>query len=365
MNKSHRILIAEDESIIAKDIAKTLESLSYVVLGITRTGKDIIRKASELKPDLVLMDIKLEGEMSGIEAAHFIMSNYNIPVVYLTAFADNDTLERAKVTEPFGYILKPFDDRSLHSSIEMAIYKHEITCKLKERTEELRSEKEKTDKLLQNILPITIINEFKEKGIIAPRHYENVTLLFTDFEDFTRIASKMPPHELVDELNEIFKAFDSIINKYDLEKLKTIGDSYMVGGGFPVESTNHAQNIIFAAFEMMQFIEERNKISKCEWKMRAGVHSGNIIAGVVGKNKFTYDVWGNTVNIASKMERQGVPGKINITSATMELVKDLFDFEYQGKIEIPGNGLMEMYFVINSKCLDNQEVNIIKQNRFA
>lgn len=352
MVKSNRILIAEDESIIAKDIARTLERLSYKVSGTARTGRDVIKKAAELKPDLILMDIMLEGDMSGIEAAGLIMKSHDIPVVYLTAFADNDTLEKAKVTEPFGYVLKPFDDRSLHTAIEMAIYKHKINCKLKERTEELRSEKEKTDLLLQNILPLPIIKEYKDKGYIIPRAYENVTLLFTDFEDFTRIASKMPPHELVAELNEIFNAFDIIINKYRLEKLKTIGDSYMVGGGFPIESQNHARDILLASFEMMDFISERNKFANFDWKMRAGVHSGNIIAGMVGKNKFTYDVWGNTVNIASIMERQGTPGKINITSATMELVKDDFDFEYRGKVDIPGIGQTDMYYVINSKKIN-------------
>lgn len=349
MNKEYRILIAEDEGIIAKDIAKTLERLFYNVVGISRSARDVIQKAAELRPNLILMDINLEGEVSGIDAARQIMTDFNIPVVYLTAFADHDTLQKAKVTEPLGYILKPYDDRTLYTTIEMALYKHEISSKLKERTEELKKEKEKADELLKNILPLSIINEFKDNGVIVPRNYDSVTLLFTDFEGFTGIAEKLHPNELVDELNQIFKEFDLVISKYGLEKLKTIGDSYVVGGGFPVASNDHAEKVIRAAFEMMSFLEERNHYSKSEWKMRAGIHSGHVIAGVIGKNKFTYDVWGNTVNLASKMEKQGSPGRINITSVTMDLVRDIFDFEYRGQIEIPGNGLIDMYYVLGTK----------------
>lgn len=354
MNKEYKILIAEDESIIARDIAKTLQKLFYNVVGISRNGRDVVMKAAELRPHLILMDINLEGETSGIDAAHEIMSKFNIPVVYLTAFADNDTLQKAKITEPLGYILKPYDDRTLYTTIEMALHKHEISSKLKERTEELKKEKEKTDQLLKNILPLEIIKEFKEKGIITPRDYDSVTLLFTDFEGFTEIASKLHPNELVDELNGIFKEFDLVINKYGLEKLKTIGDSYVVGGGFPIPSYDHAERVISAAFEMMSCLEERNQYSKCQWKMRAGIHSGHVVAGVVGKNKFTYDVWGNTVNIASKMERQSCSGKINITAVTMDLVKEMFNFEYRGPINIPGNGFVDMYYVLGSKNIKSQ-----------
>jgi class 3 adenylate cyclase len=345
MEHSPRILIAEDESVIAIDLAKTLEKLSYKVIGSSRNGRDVIKKAGELKPDLILMDILLEGKITGIQAAEEIMNTYDVPVIYLTAYADPATLEKAKLTEPFGYILKPFDERTLHTSIEMALYKHEINKKLKERTEELKAEKEKSELLLQNILPIPIIKELKERGIIEPRYYDSVSILFTDFEGFTKLTTSMPPGELVAELNEIFKNFDMIIHKYGLEKLKTIGDSYMIGGGFPIETKDHAVNIIKAAIDMHEIVRGKNSNSKYEWKMRSGAHSGNIVAGVVGKIKYSYDVWGNTVNLASKMERLSMPGKINITATTYELIKDEFDCEYRGNAEIPGTETIEMYFV--------------------
>jgi class 3 adenylate cyclase len=354
MEHSPRILIAEDESVIAIDLAKTLEKLSYKVIGSSRNGKDVIKKEGELKPDLILMDILLDGNITGIQAAQEIMKAYDVPVIYLTAYADPATLEKAKLTEPFGYILKPFDERTLHTSIEMALYKHEINKKLKERTEELKAEKEKSELLLQNILPVPIIKELKENGIIRPNYYESVTLLLTDFEGFSKLATSMPPGELVAELNEIFNNFDMIIHKYGLEKLKTIGDSYMIGGGFPIESNDHAVNIIKAAIEMLEIVDGRNTNSKYEWKMRAGVHSGDIVAGVVGKIKYSYDVWGNTVNLASKMERFSLAGRINITSSTYELIKNEFDCEYRGVAEISGNETIDMYFVNGYK---SQKIN--------
>ena len=345
MDGKVKILVAEDENIIAKDIVNTLERLGYDVLGSVRTGNDVIEKTKLLNPDLVLMDIILDGEMSGIEAAEIIMTSLLIPVVYLTALADNETLQRAKITEPFGYVLKPFDERMLHSSIEMAIYKHKINQQLKERTRELEQEKNKSNRLLHNIFPSEIVKEWKETGAIKPKEFEMVSLLFTDFQGFTEIASSMDPHELVSELNDIFNNFDSIINKYKLEKLKTMGDSYMVAGGLPKETDNHAVSVVYAALDMMDYLSARNKTSRYKWEMRAGVHSGNVIAGVVGKNKFTYDVWGNTVNIANIMERNSTPGMVCVTSATLELIKGCFECSYKGSLDITGNGNIDMYFV--------------------
>ena len=224
MDKKIKILIAEDENIIAKDISNTLEKLGYQVLGSVRTGDEVIEKCKELNPDLVLMDIILEGKMTGIEAAEIIMNSFTMPVIYLTALADNETLQRAKITEPFGYILKPFDERTLHSSIELAVYKHKINLELRERTRELEEERIKSDRLLHNIFPSEIVKELKDSGSIKPKEFRMVTLLLTDFQGFTEISSGMHPHELVSELNDIFSNFDLLVNKYGLEKLKTMGE---------------------------------------------------------------------------------------------------------------------------------------------
>ncbi len=349
MDGETRIIIVEDESIIAIDISRTLEHLGYKVLGTARTGVEAINLTRNFKPDLVLMDIVLEEKMSGIEAAQVIMRELNIPVVYLTAMADDETIQTAKITEPYGYIIKPFDERTLHSTIEMALYKYKINQQLKERTRELEEEKLRANKLLHNIFPSEIVRELKEKGTIRPKEFSMVTLLFTDFQGFTEISSGMHPQELVTELNDVFKNFDAIIEKHDLEKLKTMGDSYMVAGGLPKETNDHAFKVVNAAVEMQEYLQRRNRSSRHKWEMRAGIHSGNLVAGAVGKNKYTYDVWGNTVNIASIMERNGLPGRVNITSATYDLIKDCFDCSFYGNADFSGNGKIQMYLIEKRK----------------
>jgi len=212
----------------------------------------------------------------------------------------------------------------------------------------LDQQKEEIEKLLLNILPKKIANELKENGTAQSRDYESVTVLFTDFKDFTRISSKLTPVELVTELNDYFTAFDDITEKYKLEKIKTIGDSYMCAGGVPTRNSTHPFDSIRAAIEMQQFVIEKNKtraINEDHWELRVGIHSGPIMAGVVGKKKYVYDIWGSTVNVASRMETAGEPGKVNISEDTFELVKDKFKCHHRGKITAKSVGDIDMYFV--------------------
>lgn len=243
------------------------------------------------------------------------------------------------------YVVKTY--RLKQRSIELARL-------VKERTRELEEEKDKSDELIHNILPAQIVKELKEKGVTEPREFKLISILFTDFKGFTSFSSKLPPNELVAELNDIFNHFDRIIDKYELEKLKTIGDSYMIGGGLPTETDDHAVRIILAALELQSFMHERNKQHQFNWQMRAGVHSGNVVAGVVGKRKFTYDIWGDTVNTASRMESNGEPGKINVSEATQSLVANYFEFEERGKIAAKGKGEIDMFFVsaVKKKALE-------------
>lgn len=214
-----------------------------------------------------------------------------------------------------------------------------------QRTKELQEEQRRADELLSNILPATVIRELKEKGISEPREYRTVSILFTDFMGFTNIAGSLPAHKLVGELNEVFHQFDEILDRHGVEKLKTIGDAYLVASGLPTESDDHAIRLVKAALEMQTCIHQRNEASPYKWNMRAGIHSGQVVAGIVGKKKFTYDVWGDTVNIASRMESSCLPGRVNISAFTYDLVKDHFDCEYRGKIEAKGKGSIDMYLV--------------------
>jgi len=204
-------------------------------------------------------------------------------------------------------------------------------------------ERRKSEKLLLNILPAETARELKRNGKATARHYESVTVMFTDFKGFTNIAEKLSAEELVSELDYLFKKFDEIISKYNIEKIKTIGDAYMCASGLPTPNSNHAEEIIKAGIEIQTWMKEQNN----KWSLRMGIHSGRVTAGVVGDKKFAYDIWGDTVNTASRMESSGEAGRINISGETHHLVKDKFTCEFRGKIPAKNKGEIEMYFVKN------------------
>lgn len=213
----------------------------------------------------------------------------------------------------------------------------------------LDQQKGEIESLLLNILPSEIAKELQLRGHAVPRNYEKVSVLFTDFKGFTVIADQMAPEDLVRELNSIFVAFDNIIEKYGIEKIKTIGDSYMCAGGIPSPHPDHTINIVRAALEIRDFVFNYNQKRIAEglesWHIRIGVHVGPLVAGVVGKKKYAYDIWGSTVNIASRMESSGLPGQVNISAATYELVKEQFECIYRGKIQAKNVGEIDMYIV--------------------
>jgi class 3 adenylate cyclase len=199
------------------------------------------------------------------------------------------------------------------------------------------------------VLPETIAQELKQTERVQPVDYENASVLFTDFVGFTQIAESFTPQRLVEELDSCFSKFDQIAKRHHLEKIKTIGDAYMAVGGIPVPNRTHAVDCVLAALEIEQLIsglrEKEMRRDRPYWEIRVGVHSGDLVAGVVGREKFSYDVWGDTVNIAARLESSGVGGRVNISSATYERVKHIFDCEFRGKIEAKHKGQIDMYFV--------------------
>ncbi len=218
-------------------------------------------------------------------------------------------------------------------------------------------ERKRSDELLLNILPEEVAEELKAKGSAEAQLIDEVTVLFTDFKGFTAISEKLSPKELVKDLNECFSAFDHIMEKYGMEKIKTIGDSYMAAGGLPTPNRTHAEDAVKAAMEIREFIEsgKADKLAKGEpfFEIRIGIHTGPVVAGIVGVKKFAYDIWGDTVNTASRMESSGEVGQVNISETTYALVKDKFNCVSRGKIVAKGKGEIEMYFVLSriiQKC---------------
>ncbi|MBI4929456.1 MAG: tetratricopeptide repeat protein [Bacteroidetes bacterium] len=202
-------------------------------------------------------------------------------------------------------------------------------------------ERRKSEKLLLNILPAETARELKQHGKATAKHYENVTVMFTDFKNFTDISEKLSAEELVSELDFLFKKFDEVISKYPIEKIKTIGDAYMCVGGLPTANTTNAMDVVKAAMEIQNWMKGQSN----KWSLRIGIHTGSVTAGVVGDKKFAYDIWGDTVNTASRMESSGKAGKINISGTTQELIKNKFSCQFRGKIPAKNKGEIEMYFV--------------------
>ncbi|MDQ3051822.1 MAG: tetratricopeptide repeat protein [Bacteroidota bacterium] len=217
----------------------------------------------------------------------------------------------------------------------------------------IRKEKIRSENLLLNILPSEVAEELKVKGSADAKQFDEVTVMFTDFKNFTQISESLSPSALVAEIHTCFKAFDDIITKHNIEKIKTIGDSYMCAGGLPVTNKTNANDVVKAALEIADFMKSRNGsltdgVGINSFEIRVGIHTGPVVAGIVGVKKFAYDIWGDTVNIASRMESSGEAGKINISGSTYNLVKDKFECKHRGKISAKNKGEIDMYFVLRS-----------------
>jgi len=215
----------------------------------------------------------------------------------------------------------------------------------------LDQQKEQIENLVLNILPSEVAQELKVHGYAKPKYFDLVSVMFTDFKSFTKIADELSPHEVVTELNECFIAFDEIIGRYGLEKIKTIGDSYMCAGGIPTPNDEHPLKMVQASLEVREYIRRRNAsrvaLGLPPWELRIGIHVGPIVAGVVGRKKYAYDIWGSTVNIASRMESNGEVGNVNVSASVFNHIKDQYQCTYRGKIYAKNIGEIDMYFVEN------------------
>lgn len=303
-------------------------------------GDELLAKVHKLLPDT--LKVLLTGQ-SDIKAISDAVNNANL----------------------YRYIEKPWDGQDLILTVKEAIRVFQINRELekknkllerhnleleelvKERTGALIEEKKKSDELLLNILPKEIATELKNTGKATTKKYDSVTILFTDFKDFTKLVESISATKLVEELNEIFSRFDDIMDEFNIEKIETIGDAYMAASGLPEENLDHAERCVNAALQMINYLNHRNNRNKLQWNIRVGLHSGPVVAGVVGKKKFAYDLFGDTVNTASRIESNGHPGKINISQATYNLLKENSDFIFsnRGRIFAKGKGELEMWFI--------------------
>ena len=210
---------------------------------------------------------------------------------------------------------------------------------------QLEASYQENENLLHSIFPKEVAEELRKTGSVKPLRFEEVTIMFSDFEGFTNIVASIPTTKLIEELNEIFSEFDDIIESEGIEKIQTVGDGYLSACGLPNPVSDHAQRCVRAGKKIIDYLTKRNETSAIKWKVRIGIHSGPVSAGVIGKKKFAYDIFGDTINTASRIESNGEAGRINVSAYTYDLIKEEFPSEYRGKLNAKGKGELDMYFV--------------------
>jgi class 3 adenylate cyclase/FixJ family two-component response regulator len=338
-------------------------------------GMDILSKNDI---HVVVTDQRMPN-MTGVQFLQHIPPEKDNIRIILTGFSDIESIiEAINTGMVYRYITKPWDRDELKITIDNAIetimlrrnnkhlieelkeYNEQLEEKVFLRTKEIEKQKEiieaaklQSDSLLLNILPGEIADELKKFGKSYARKHEQVSVLFADIKGFTSIAEKLTPVKLVTQLDEVFGAFDNIVAKHGMEKIKTIGDAYMCACGLPLADNENAIKSVNAALDMQQFIKEFGAANKIQnlpvFEIRIGIHTGPLVAGVVGLKKFAYDIWGDAVNLASQMEQHSEPGKVNISGETYSLIKNSFNCTYRGKIETKSKGEVDMYFVDSEK----------------
>jgi DNA-binding response OmpR family regulator len=362
-NEELSILIVDDTPANLRVLSQFLEEQGYRVR-IANSGKRALDAIISNPPDLILLDIMMP-EMTGYDVCKELKNRPDtseIPVIFISALDSTEDKVNAFDVGGVDYVTKPFHFKEVlarvkaHLSIRALQKKledqnsqleHEINERkyaeklLVEYASDLETEKQKSDQLLLNILPISVANDLKETGQTVPKIYPDVTVLFSDVVGFTQMSSELEPIALIGLLNTMFTAFDNIMQTYACERIKTSGDGYLAVCGMPNPDPNHAANVVQAAQELIRFLRS----SKFPWKVRIGIHSGPVVGGVVGVQKYIYDVFGDTINTAARMENYSEPMQINISEATYRRVAGKFKVINREITQVRGKGNLAMYFV--------------------
>ncbi|MEM7536439.1 MAG: adenylate/guanylate cyclase domain-containing protein [Chloroflexota bacterium] len=341
-----RILIVDDTELVREMLTDRLEYQGYGVDSV-EDGFTALDRLQEESFDLILLDIMMPG-MNGFQVLERLKADAklrDIPVIVISAMDDRDSIVQGISMGADDYLSKPIDNLLLKARISSCLLRKQWRDQEKEYLEQIEKEREKSERLLLNVLPHSIAERLKQhEGIIAD-HFESATVLFADIVGFTPYASVIPPVDMVDTLNHIFSTFDQLAEKHGLEKIKTMGDAYMAVGGIPIRSDNHVQAVANMALDMQEFANNTLGLDGNTLKIRIGINTGPVVAGIIGQKKFSYDLWGDTVNVASRMESSGQPGLVQITKETYGLLKDDYECEERGMIFIKGKGEMMTYFL--------------------
>ncbi|RLC67261.1 MAG: adenylate/guanylate cyclase domain-containing response regulator [Chloroflexi bacterium] len=345
-----QILVVDDNRLNRIKLAHGLEQQGHIV-ALAKNGQQALDMLRQQSFDLVLLDIVMP-EMNGYQVLEHVKGDEalrDIPVIVISALDEMESVVRCIEMGAEDYLAKPFDPVLLRARIGASLEKKRLRDQEQAYLEELRTERERSERLLLNILPKPIADRLKQgEGIIADS-FEEVTVLFADLVGFTPLSAPMSPTALVFLLNGIFSTFDRMTEQYGVEKIKTIGDAYMVVGGVPTPRPDHAEAIAEMALDMQSTLDQFRVDGDKPLHMRIGIHTGPVVAGVIGTVKFSYDLWGDTVTTASRMESHGLSDHIQVTSATYERLRDKYRFERRGVIEVKGKGKMTTYFLVGRK----------------
>jgi class 3 adenylate cyclase/CheY-like chemotaxis protein len=355
---SMRFLVADDSSLMRMALSRSLKNLGFENITTVSNGKEAIAQLRGGSFDLILLDIEMP-EMTGLEVLEVMkaMKIVDIPVIVISGGSDSEDAIRCIEMGAEDYLPKSFNPVLLRARVMNALNKKQLRDLDKKRLDTIRRqhemvtrEKELSDNLLLNILPREISGRLKGgEEIIADAH-DSVTILFGDLSGFTAMSRTMSAIRLVTVLNGIFSEFDRITHRHGVEKIKTIGDCYMAAAGLTAGHRDHAGALVTVAFEMLQAVTAVNDAYNLDLKMRIGLNSGNAVAGVIGLRKFTYDLWGDAVNIASRMESTGEAGRVHISANTARLLSPAFELEERGLVEVKGAGSMLTYYVKSCPC---------------
>ncbi|MEN9733673.1 MAG: Adenylate cyclase [Verrucomicrobiota bacterium] len=352
------VLVVDDSRMMRLALIRALNSLGFRNITEAANGRQALDLALANPFDLMLLDMEMP-EMTGMEVLNAMKDKPELSGLPVIVVSGAEQVENAVQCIELGaedFLPKPFSPTLLRARVTSSIEKKRLRDLDRLRLQQLQTEKEllqiekdKSENLLLNILPKAVADRLKGGERTIANGHATVTVLFADLVGFTELARRTTPADLVSLLNGIFTAFDLLVEKHHLEKIKTIGDSYMLAGGIPLERPDHAQAVADIALEMIQTLAALNAEKGTQLRVRIGINTGPIVAGVIGKRKFTYDLWGDTVNLASRMESSGVPGLVHLSESTHEALKAEFDLEERGITQVKGIGEVRTYFLKGRK----------------